>query len=50
VEAINAALLKASEPGSVTVGFAELATDDSLDRLIERADAHLYRAREQRRG
>ena len=50
VATINATLLKASEPGSVTVGLAELATDDSRDELIERADADLYRARQQRRG
>jgi len=32
------------------VELAELATDDSLDELIERADADLYQAREQRRA
>jgi diguanylate cyclase (GGDEF)-like protein len=50
VSTINAALLKASVPGSVTVGYAELAIDDTRDKLIERADADLYRAREQRRA
>jgi diguanylate cyclase (GGDEF)-like protein len=49
VVAINAALSSANEAGSVTVGLAELATDDSRDGLIERADADLYRARAQRR-
>jgi diguanylate cyclase (GGDEF)-like protein len=50
VATINAALLKSSQPGSVTVGFAELATNDSAGELIERADADLYQTREQRRG
>jgi diguanylate cyclase (GGDEF)-like protein len=50
VAMINATLLKASEPGSVTVGFAELAADDSPSDLIERADWDLYRARQQRRA
>jgi diguanylate cyclase (GGDEF)-like protein len=50
VATINAALSEASVPGSVTVGFAELATDDSRDKLIQRADADLYRAREQRKA
>jgi diguanylate cyclase (GGDEF)-like protein len=45
VATINAALLEASVPGSVTVGLAEMTTDDSRDELIERADADLYRAR-----
>jgi diguanylate cyclase (GGDEF)-like protein len=49
VATINAALLKGSEPGSVTVGFAELTADDSRDELIKRADADLYRARGQRK-
>jgi diguanylate cyclase (GGDEF)-like protein len=48
VATINAALSRASEPGSVTAGFAELATDDTPGELIKRADADLYRAREQR--
>jgi hypothetical protein len=30
------------------VGFAELAADDSPGDLIDRADADLYRTREQR--
>ena len=50
VATVNATLLAASEPGSVTVGLAELTTDDSRDDLIVRADANFYRAREQRRA
>jgi diguanylate cyclase (GGDEF)-like protein len=50
VATIDAALSRASEPGSVTAGFAELATDDSPDELIDRADADLYRVREQQRA
>jgi diguanylate cyclase (GGDEF)-like protein len=50
VATINATLSKAGEPGSVTVGLAELTTDDSREELIERADADLYRARAQRRA
>jgi diguanylate cyclase (GGDEF)-like protein len=50
VATINAVLSKASVPGSITAGLAELASDDSRDELIERADADLYRAREHRRA
>jgi diguanylate cyclase (GGDEF)-like protein len=45
VVSINASLSSASEPGSVTVGLAELEPTDSRDALIERADVDLYRAR-----
>ena len=50
IATIDATLANASEPGSVTVGFAELAAGDSPSELIERADADLYRARQQRRA
>jgi PleD family two-component response regulator len=46
----NAALADAPEHGSMTVGFTELRPSDSADTLIARADAALYREREQRRG
>jgi diguanylate cyclase (GGDEF)-like protein len=42
---VNAALQHAPEPGSVTVGLAELQPDDSLESLLARADATLYRQR-----
>ena len=44
---VNAAL-SGAEPGSVTIGLAELQPDDSLEELIARADSALYRARERR--
>ena len=46
---VNAALATTSERGSVTVGFAELQTHDSLEDLVARADAALYRERQGRR-
>jgi diguanylate cyclase (GGDEF)-like protein len=46
---VNAALAEANEHGSVTVGIAELRPGDSLEDLVVRADASLYRARQQRR-
>jgi diguanylate cyclase (GGDEF)-like protein len=42
---VQAALAAASEHGSVTVGIAELATGESSEQLIGRADAALYHAR-----
>ena len=36
------------EDASVTVGLAELHSDDSLEDLISRADADLYRKRQRR--
>lgn len=46
---VNAALADAPEGGSVSVGLAELQTDDSLEDLIARADSSLYRERQQER-
>jgi diguanylate cyclase (GGDEF)-like protein/putative nucleotidyltransferase with HDIG domain len=46
---VNAALTAAPEHGSVTVGIAQLAVGDSLDSLIGRADAALYRQRRRAR-
>lgn len=43
---VTAALAEAPEHGSVTVGLVELQADDSLEDLIARADAALYRARQ----
>lgn len=42
---VNAALAVAVEPGSVTVGLAELQPGDSTADLVARADAALYRKR-----
>jgi diguanylate cyclase (GGDEF)-like protein len=47
---VNRALADASEPGSVTVGVAELRREDSLEDLVARADASLYRERQLQRS
>jgi diguanylate cyclase (GGDEF)-like protein len=47
---VNAELAAAREHGSITVGVAELEPDDSPDDLVARADAALYRHREQQRN
>jgi diguanylate cyclase (GGDEF)-like protein len=39
---VNVSLAEGGEPGSVTVGVAELAAGDSLEDLVGRADAALY--------
>jgi diguanylate cyclase (GGDEF)-like protein len=43
---VNAALLRASGGGSVTIGMAELQPADSAADLVARADAALYRERQ----
>lgn len=43
---VQAALAESPGPGSVTVGLAQLQPDDSLESLIARADAALYRQRQ----
>ena len=45
-EAINADLAE-TDQSSITVGLAELKSEDSLEELIARADEALYREREQ---
>lgn len=40
--------LAATRQGSVTVGFAELRAQDTLEDLVARADEAMYKAREQR--
>jgi diguanylate cyclase (GGDEF)-like protein len=42
---VNAALAQAPERPSVTIGFAELQSDDSAEDVLARADAALYRKR-----
>lgn len=50
VALVAAALADAPEHGTVTVGLAELLPDDSRDQFVARADAALYRQRQQRRS
>jgi diguanylate cyclase (GGDEF)-like protein len=45
---VDTAIAEATD-GSVTVGLAELHPDDSLETLVARADAALYRQRQQKR-
>ncbi len=47
---VNVALAEGPAGGSVTFGLAELQTDDTPDDLVARADAALYRQRQQQRG
>jgi diguanylate cyclase (GGDEF)-like protein len=42
---VNAALAEAAEPAAVTVGVAELQPNDSIEGLLAKADAALYRER-----
>jgi len=46
---VNVALALSSVQGSVTVGLAALQPDDSAEGLVARADAALYRERQQQR-
>jgi diguanylate cyclase (GGDEF)-like protein len=46
---VNASLATAPGRGSVTVGFAEMRRSESPRGLVARADAALYRKREQQR-
>jgi diguanylate cyclase (GGDEF)-like protein len=45
---VNEVLAQASTHGSVTAGIVELQADDSVESIIARADAELYRERQQR--
>lgn len=47
---IRRSLAAAADGCSVSVGIATLAERDQLDALVARADADLYRGREQRRS
>jgi len=42
---VSAALASSTEHASVTIGLAELRSDDSAEDLVARADAALYRVR-----
>jgi diguanylate cyclase (GGDEF)-like protein len=46
---VNLALAAAPEHGSVTVGLAQLAGDDTPRALVARADAALYAQRQHQR-
>ncbi|MEJ7844926.1 MAG: GGDEF domain-containing protein [Acidimicrobiales bacterium] len=46
---VNVVLGDGPDPGSVTIGTAALRSGDSVDDLVGRADAVLYRARRRRR-
>jgi diguanylate cyclase (GGDEF)-like protein len=48
-QAIGSALREAGS-GSITVGLTEMSAEDSLEELIERADAALYRERTKRKA
>ena len=42
---VNDILRDSPEHSSVTIGLAEVTPDDSLDDIVARADAALYRKR-----
>lgn len=46
--AVNVALAGGQEQTSVTIGLAELQADDTLETLVDRADAALYQQRRYR--
>jgi len=46
---INAALAEAPEGASVSIGLAELESEDSPEDLVARADTAPYRERQLRR-
>jgi diguanylate cyclase (GGDEF)-like protein len=46
---VNTVLAHRPEHGSVTLGLAELGPEDSLESLVARADAELYRVRQTQR-
>lgn len=50
LQTVNRALADAAEPGSVTIGLAELRPGESVNHLVARADAALLRERHQRRA
>jgi diguanylate cyclase (GGDEF)-like protein len=43
---VNSVLARAAAHGSVTAGIAELQPDDTIETIISKADADLYRQRE----
>jgi diguanylate cyclase (GGDEF)-like protein len=49
VASVKATLAASAEPASVAIGLAQLRRDESLDDLIQRADAELYRGRRPQR-
>lgn len=49
VARVKATLAASAEPATVAVGLAQLRPDESLDGLIQRADAALYEERRTQR-
>jgi len=49
-ELVNAALAESPDPGSVSIGFAEMQANDLPEELVARADAALYQERGRTRG
>lgn len=47
---VNSVLAETAEHGSITVGLAELQPGETLEDLVARADAALYRQRQQQRN
>jgi diguanylate cyclase (GGDEF)-like protein len=48
-ELVGAALSADPDPVSVTIGIAEVQPDDTAEDVVARADAVLYRTRQQQR-
>ena len=48
LQMVNRELADLAEPGSISVGYAVLEPNDSLESFIGRADADLYRMRKER--
>jgi diguanylate cyclase (GGDEF)-like protein len=49
-EEVSAAISAASVAGSISVGLASLRAGDTIDDLVNRADAAMYSARQTRSG
>jgi diguanylate cyclase (GGDEF)-like protein len=47
---IRAAIRQSDAPGSISVGLAALGPSDSLEELIARGDAALYRGKQEKPG
>jgi diguanylate cyclase (GGDEF)-like protein len=49
VTLVQATLAASAQPATITIGLAQLRPDESLDDVIQRADAELYRERRRQR-
>ena len=47
-DCVNAALAAVAVPGSVSIGTAELEPADTVEDMLARADAAMYRGRQER--